>query len=390
MADENRPNTGLVPAVMTASSLDAPRRVVDLTTGLPSLTSLFRDLRPVIERPSGATIFYIHLAANRIIEERFGWEALEAYLVLVNNFLERLRQQLRLEREHCVVARAYADDYVIVVPQNDHDENFAHQIAERMNRHINAMDADLSALHQVYLGTTAITPFAKIHPERLIYRGIQDAQTEATDVGRQRVSLQTRILDRCIAQQNSFSIVYQPLVSLAENRIYAYEALARCSQQELRNPHVLFNVAEQGDRIWPLSRLLRRLAVLPIDTMPEGAHLFLNLHPSDFDDPELLQPEPFLVSNAKRIVIEVTERAAISDFAEFRRKMDHLRRHGIRIAIDDLGSGYAALSSAAELDPDFIKFDMTLIRDIDQSPIRQNLLRNMISFATRLRSPSRR
>jgi EAL domain-containing protein (putative c-di-GMP-specific phosphodiesterase class I) len=365
-----------------ASTLDAPRRVTDLATGLPSLTSLFSDLKPLAEDTSGSTILYVHLPANPLIEQNFGWEAQGAYIELVTSYLSRVRNDITRERQHCIVARAFADDYVIVLPFRDDDGSVGQRIAEGMNRHIHAIDADLAALHEVYVGSARAVPVARVHPERLLYRAIVAAQTEATNVGRQRLAAQSRELDRCIARPSVFTIVYQPLVRISDHSIFAYEALTRCREPAFRSPHVLFNVAEQSDRIWPLSRVLRRLALDNADQMPQDTLMFVNLHPRDFVDPELLRPEPWIEDNANRIVFEVTERAAVDDFPTFRRNMETLRANGLRLAIDDLGSGYAALSSVAELSPEFIKFDMTLVRDIHKSTIRQNLLRNMVAFAT--------
>lgn len=365
----------------STSTLDAPCRVIDLGTGLPSLTTLFADLRPVVEDPAGAFALYVHLPANALIEEHFGWEALEAYLAVINNFLLRLAKDTQRERTRCVIARAYADDYVLVMPYAEGDEASGSRIADEMNRHVQVVDEELASMHEVFLGSSRIKPFVRIHPERMLYRGIQRAQAEATDVGRHRLATQTRLLDRCIQHPETFSMLYQPLVRMGDHSIFAYEALVRCSAEGLRSPHVLFNVAEQSDRIWALSRLLRRKAVEHLAELPDDALLFINIHPHDFDDPQLMGPEPFIKAHADRIVFEVTERAAIGDFVAFRSRVDALRATGLRIAIDDLGSGYAALSSAAELNPDFIKFDMTLVRDIDKSPIRQNLIRNMVAFA---------
>ncbi|MFH1132377.1 MAG: EAL domain-containing protein, partial [Pseudomonadota bacterium] len=363
-----------------ASTLDAPRRLVDLTTGLPSITALFNDLGPLARESSGATILYVHLPSNRLIEERFGWETLEACNGLVANYLNSFAQDNRRGRTHCVVARAFADDYVVLLSRQQGDEKLPGMLSDEITRHIFAMDNELGAIHEFCVGMAAITPFSKIHPERLIYRGIQQAQAEATDVGRQHISRQTRLLDKCIAKQN-FSMVYQPIVNLADQTIFAYEALVRCAETTLRNPHILFNVAEQGKRIWPLSRVLRRIAMEAVPRLPKEALLFVNMHPLDFDDPHLFQEDSLLFDNAKKVILEVTERAAIADFQRFRSNIHALRKTGARIAVDDLGSGYAALSAVTEINPDFIKFDMTLIRNIDTSPIRQNLLRNMISFA---------
>ena len=209
---------------------------------------------------------------------------------------------------------------------------------------------------------------------------VQRAQTEATDVGRQKLGAQLRVLDRCITRQ-AFQMVYQPIVQVDGHGIVAHEALVRCPEKELRNPHILFNVAEQGQRMWPLSRLLRKIAIGSVAKMEEGTFLFLNLHPLDFDDPDLYAPGGPVASWASRIVLEVTERAAILDLDRFRGQVKQLREYGLRIAIDDLGSGYSALGLVADLAPDYIKLDMTLVRDIDTSPVRQNLLRNMVSFA---------
>ncbi|MFN7971438.1 MAG: EAL domain-containing protein [Acidobacteriota bacterium] len=86
-------------------------------------------------------------------------------------------------------------------------------------------------------------------------------------------------------------------------------------------------------------------------------------------------------SSCGRVVFEITERAAIEDFDRFRASIAPLRNLGYRIAVDDLGSGYAGLNSIANIEPDFIKFDMTLIREIDQNPLRQNLIRTFVKFA---------
>ncbi|MCA9665756.1 MAG: EAL domain-containing protein, partial [Myxococcales bacterium] len=366
-------------AIPGNSTLDAPPRLIDLTTGLPALTALFNELRPLPEK-GGASIVYVHLPSNELIEERYGWEALEAYTGFVASDLSRYARELRADRDFCVLMRAFADDFVMIFPAGDSDAELSARIVSGVRGHLQAVDEELAELHEIYIGTASIRPFAKIHPERWIYRGIQKAQREATDVGRQRLGGQVRVLDSCI-RERAFRMVYQPLVDVRDRSIFAYEALCRCTMEQLRNPHMLFNVAEQGDRIWPLSRVLRRMTCEAIPSLPEGRLMFINVHPRDFDDPQLLQPEPWLVEHADRIVLEVTERATITDFDDFRRNMEVLREHGVRIAVDDLGSGYAALSSVAELQPDFIKFDMTLIRDIHESPVRQNLLRNMISFA---------
>lgn len=363
------------------SSLDAPPRVTDLTTGLPSITTLFSDLRPLIESDRGATVVYVHLPSNHLIEERFGWETQGAYIELITSYLERVSRDLRRERQRCVVARAFADDYMIMFPHEGDDQIVSSRIAEEMNRHVHAVDDELASLHEVYMGTAHVIPSPRVHPERLAYRAIVQAQTEAMDVGRHHLAAQTRVLDRCLGDPETLRIVFQPLIDIDDQRVFAFEALARCTHPVLRSPHVLFNVAEQSDRVWPLSRLLRAKALAQVPSLPPQTFMFINLHPSDFDDPELLKLDATVLEQAHLVVFEVTERAAIKDVDRFRNSVGALREQGFRIAIDDLGTGYTSLSTVADIRPDFMKLDMSLIRDIDQSTIRRNLVRNMVSFA---------
>ncbi len=93
----------------------------------------------------------------------------------------------------------------------------------------------------------------------------------------------------------------------------------------------------------------------------------MNLHPQDLLDPDFNDENSALASMAGRVVLEITERVAITDVENARAKVLALRKCGFRIAVDDLGAGYTGLSSFALLEPEFVKLDMTLIRDIDAS-----------------------
>lgn len=377
MSTEELPRRQCPSSEMT--SLDDPPRLIDSRTGLPALTGLFAEVRPLAE-DEATTVLYVHLPVTALIEERYGQEALDAYTDLVTTYLTRVWRDLRSERGRCVVARAFADDYVLLVPAEQGDETLPAQLADGMGRHLRAVDRELASLHRVHIGRASTSAQSRTAPERRIYRCIQRAQQEATNVGQQLILDQARLLEGCIARR-AFHLVYQPIVSLADGEILGYEALVRCDRVELKNPLVLFDIAERSGKIWPLSRVLRRMAVDAITHVRAERLMFVNVHPTDFDDPQLLEPEHFIVDNAAKIVIEVTERAAIGDFERFRQNVDVLRGSGVRIAVDDLGAGYAALNSVAELNPDFIKFDMSLVRDIDASEVRQSLLRNMIAFA---------
>ena len=83
------------------------------------------------------------------------------------------------------------------------------------------------------------------------------------------------------------------------------------------------------------------------------------------------------------MVLEVTERASLEQVGDVQGAMARLRKLGYRIAVDDLGAGYAGLSSFSQLEPDVVKLDMSLIRDIDASKRKTSIVRSMIAVCAR-------
>jgi EAL domain-containing protein (putative c-di-GMP-specific phosphodiesterase class I) len=147
---------------------------------------------------------------------------------------------------------------------------------------------------------------------------------------------------------------------------------------------VLFGVAEEANLIWELSRLCRKRAIEGIDeNLKEHELLFINIDPHDFRDPTFryLDLDELGVEHPERIVLEITERTAITDYPTFQGYLDDFRSRGFRFAVDDAGSGYAGLGSIANLAPDFIKLDISLISSIDTNFMKQNLVDTMVSFA---------
>jgi EAL domain-containing protein (putative c-di-GMP-specific phosphodiesterase class I) len=125
---------------------------------------------------------------------------------------------------------------------------------------------------------------------------------------------------------------------------------------------------------------VRSLSATAFDRAPSEALLLVNLHTQDLLDAELYEPLAPLSKIASRVILEITERSTIDDVKDVAARTDVLRRLGFRIAIDDLGAGYAGLSSFVALEPNIVKLDMSLIRGVDRSSIRQRLVGSMTSL----------
>jgi EAL domain-containing protein (putative c-di-GMP-specific phosphodiesterase class I)/CheY-like chemotaxis protein len=179
-------------------------------------------------------------------------------------------------------------------------------------------------------------------------------------------------------------VAAQPIVSWSGRSIFAYETLLRTDEPTLRSPLDFFDAAERLGRAAELGRIIRgHVAQLIGGTRPAG-HVFVNLHPADLEDPELYAEDGALTPFASQVVLEITERAALDGIHELGSRVTQLRKFGYRIAIDDLGAGYAGLTSFAQLEPEVVKVDMSLVRGIDKSPVKQKLVRSIIALCTEL------
>lgn len=175
-------------------------------------------------------------------------------------------------------------------------------------------------------------------------------------------------------------LAYQPIVRPG-GRLYAYEALVRSEEPTLRGAGPLLDMADLLGGIRELGRAVR-LRAGEFAVQAAGSHyLFVNLHADDLLDQMLSAPDSLLAQVAPAVVLEITERAAMHDIAEAKVKMAELRSIGFRIALDDLGAGYAGLTSFVDVRPEIVKLDMALVRDIDKEPLKRRLVKSVIEIS---------
>lgn len=175
-------------------------------------------------------------------------------------------------------------------------------------------------------------------------------------------------------------LAFQPIVHWRTRAVVGHEALARTREPSVPNPGVLFQCAEHLGETDRLSRAVRRKCAETIAQHAGEEMFFVNLHPRDLRDSELADPDAPLTTFARRVVLEVAERSSIDNIKEAAARLEQLRALGYRIAIDDIGSGYAGLNSFALLEPDVVKLDMALVRDVDKSVTKQRLIESFVTL----------
>jgi EAL domain-containing protein (putative c-di-GMP-specific phosphodiesterase class I)/ActR/RegA family two-component response regulator len=179
-------------------------------------------------------------------------------------------------------------------------------------------------------------------------------------------------------------MAYQPIVSWKMRRVVGYEALLRTSAAALREPEALIDAATAVGRQSEIGRAVRAAVASSAAALPPGIDLFVNVNPQELLDDALYDPAGPLSAIASRVVLEVTERASLSSVPDVRSRVARLKRLGFRIAIDDLGAGYAGLASFAQLEPSVVKIDMALVRDVHRNELKAKLVGSMASACREL------
>jgi EAL domain-containing protein (putative c-di-GMP-specific phosphodiesterase class I) len=169
-------------------------------------------------------------------------------------------------------------------------------------------------------------------------------------------------------------LAFQPIVRYPQQELVAYEALVRSDGPALRRPAELLGAAERLGRVADVGRAVRAWAALVCAGTAQPPTLFVNLHPQDLLDDDLYDPQADLSRHAPSVVLELTERSALEEIEDVRGRVAALRRLGYRLAIDDLGAGYSGLATLAHVEPEVVKLDMALTREIHRGRVKQRLV----------------
>jgi EAL domain-containing protein (putative c-di-GMP-specific phosphodiesterase class I) len=233
---------------------------------------------------------------------------------------------------------------------------------------------DIKELQRVALKAVRLHRIARVKREALSELGFLDFQLG--DLAGLDASF-----GRCIS---SLWMAYQPIVLWSAQRVFAYEALLRSNETTLPYPKAMLDAADRLNRVHELGRAIRRAVANDIPKFPEPAQIFVNLHPLDLLDDDLVSGHSPLTQHSKRVVLEITERATLEGMSDIRQRVTALRKLGYRIAIDDLGAGYAGLTSFAHLEPDVVKIDRSLVQDIGTDRMKQKLLGSLAQLCGQL------
>jgi EAL domain-containing protein (putative c-di-GMP-specific phosphodiesterase class I) len=254
---------------------------------------------------------------------------------------------------------------------------------------------DLGSTNGTYVNGRRIAEPVTLHEDDLVQFANMAYRVQRQTAQDNAHTIQESVCDRALALVQFDKLMadhlvtpfFQPIVTMGNQEVIAYEVLARSRLFGLETPAEMFRVAVQLNLEIELSTMLRWEGVEASRALPGMPHLFLNTHPR-----ELIEPAGLLDSLRKLrehepnqpLTLEIHE-AAITDavrIAEIRPVLTELK---IDLAYDDFGAGQSRLNELAEDEPDYVKFDMSLVRDIDTAtPQRQEVLATLVQMVHKL------
>jgi len=186
--------------------------------------------------------------------------------------------------------------------------------------------------------------------------------------------------------------VYQPIIDICRNNVLGYEVLTR-GHPPMESPGHFFEAAKEHDLSWEIDEACRMTFFRDLAVNPDfhQHRFFINVLPSVFTDERFhrcfsantiheigIKPE--------QIVIEITEREHVPDQPALERSSKYFKSQGFAIALDDVGSGHSGLKTLSICTPDYMKLDMSLIRNISSNTYNQHMVRFLCEFASQVQA----
>ena len=366
----------------------------DDVTGLPTLANVQVEVQRTLFDRGQLGIVYVCVGGMQALEQLQGFEVVDEVYRVIGLGLEQARGEL-IRGDDFVSISSLGDAFLIVLSPS-RDTGFVSEedlqiVKLRLEQDLLArletgLESRLLSKVDLFVGSSRLTQSPKIRFKRALLDAITRA-TQSIEIERDEIRGRLRREFEHVMADGLLTCVYHPIVNLNDFEAIGFELLSRGPRDsDLHRPDALFDIARSEGRVTELDRLCRRTACAAGTCLPPGSLRFVNTEPvtmflhshGDSFVQEFVEVTPS--SQRGLTVIEITENSMIDDFDRMRDIVRQLRAYGFRVAIDDAGAGYAGLQTMVEIEPDFIKLDMSLIRGVDSSIVKQRLVRTLRDF----------
>ncbi len=351
----------------------------DALTGLANRTEIVRRLEQALDDDAPLAVFFVDLDRFKMVNDTQGHAVGDEVL---RQTADRLRN---LTREADEIARYGGDEFVILCRSCDADQ-MALATANRLVRALSEpIETGIGPIRlSVSIGVVPPSALECDASEALIRADL--AMYRAKDRGRDRYAIYTPDLASAQARRNTLELAlrkaiedgavdlhYQPVVDLASGSVAGFEALARWELDgQMVSPAEFIPLAEETGLIVPLGRQLLRRAMHAThgwQSRHPGCRVAVNLSARELAEDDLVDAVSVLLGESgvdpALVTLEITETAVMENLGDAVRTLDALRGMGLRISLDDFGTGFSSLSHLRQLPVDTVKIDRTFIAELD-------------------------
>jgi len=367
---------------------------------LPTVIKEYQYLEKVLIKHQYLACITAQVEHLQKIEYQYGSDLYNKMLFRITTLLKDLKEKDFRDDDIFVVDLVELDTFVIFLssPRDKKTQLLDHleKIAERVR-----ISLEQEVFHMFYpylkeycrpsIGYSLIIKNPMINNLRLIMQLINSSRQMGVFLSHKRDYMSKYLLQKIIIEQKIYT-VFQPIVNMTTLEIIGHEALSRGpSDTEFDSPLLLFTFASECGLSFELDRLCRRKAFETIRHLKTDKKIFVNTLTMTIHDPEfrgvyLEELLKDLKIKPGNVIFEVSEKMAIDNYDMFRAALKDYTDIGIVHASDDIGTGHSDLERIMELKPGFMKIDLSFVKDIDKSYIKQEIVKAMVLLAKSINS----
>jgi EAL domain-containing protein (putative c-di-GMP-specific phosphodiesterase class I) len=376
---------------LRAEWLRFKNHVFDANSDLPTLAAVLDDVRRLMEERGTVGIVYLDLGADGLAEPVHGSVDYDGRLRAFARSLVALRGDGMLGPRDIVASMGVRSDKFLLFVRGQESQPFEpaslDQRAQRIRERLEKADPPPPPFYE---GHALMYRDPMLRAERSIHRALDEAMFVSLRQRTREEDRRTLALDEIIAGDQIITL-FQPIVDLRTEAVLGHEVFSRGpAGGPFEEAERLFALAERTGRLIDLERICRRRALASATRhLAPGVKLFLNTSARALRDDEVAgdgfvrQVEAHGLRN-QDVVLEITERLAPEERQPYQEILRNLKRQGFGVAIDDMGAGYASLQALVEVEPDYLKFDISLVRNIDRNPIKRSLLETLVDLSEKI------
>jgi len=373
-------------------------QVVDASTDLPTLSAVLDDVRRLMEERGTIGVVYLDVGGEGDAEPLRGQEDYDAVLARFAKALLGLKGEGIIgPRDIAATLGVRSDKYLLFVRGHESLpietaalEARARRIRERLEQAMADPAGEEAAPVVLHVGHALMYRDPMLRAERSIHRALDEAMFMSLRQRTREEDRRMHALDEVIAGDQIITL-FQPIVDLRTREVLGHEVFSRGpAGGPFEEAERLFALAERTGRLIDLERICRRRALASATRhLKPGTKLFLNTSAGALRDEEVAgaafvrQVEAHGLRN-EDVVLEITERIAPEERQPYQEVLRDLKRQGFGLAIDDMGAGYSSLQALVAIEPDYLKFDISLVRNIDRNLIKRSLLETLVDLSEKI------